>query len=94
MHELSRHVIHSCETLAIASDTLEAMLRDHEAHRQKTRDSAYSYSSLQSEQTSKTLQFYSSFLTNLKMRAQSFHERLQTEIQLVNLPLIPSGSFS
>lgn len=76
MYELSRHIIHAREVLKVAADTFEIIGRFSE-----DRPSIKRY---KSRQPVKIFQFYSSFLTNLERRAESFDRRLQNEIQLVD----------
>ncbi|KAH8803020.1 hypothetical protein F5884DRAFT_494327 [Xylogone sp. PMI_703] len=67
MHELSRHLIHSEETLAAAETTLNAILQsDWPLNTSKN----------------STIQFSLTFIKNLNLRAKAFIERLENEIRL------------
>ncbi|KAH7396121.1 hypothetical protein BKA66DRAFT_454503 [Pyrenochaeta sp. MPI-SDFR-AT-0127] len=83
MHELLRHIIHASETLSAAIRTMVDMKRtaelcsaaccsvDGEAQAQK------SYSTV-----TRSMNFYASFLENIKARSDAFRIRLENEIKL------------
>jgi hypothetical protein len=97
MHETSRHIIHASETLGVAFRTLEKMILDHALfcehadmpvrHTRSNGTHIRGRSTQHSAQTVKALRFYSAFLANLQLRAQSFDERLRNEIKLVIHPV-------
>ncbi len=84
MHELERHIIHSSETLRVASSTLKAMVQDHISFNAELRSSIDSI-----RNTGKALRFYATFVSSLQLRARAFEERLQNEIRLVSYPVSP-----
>jgi hypothetical protein len=73
MYELSRHITHARETLKVAADTLETIENYRGAF----------YASIPSGISAEVFRFFSSYLTNLERRAESFEHRLQNEMQLV-----------
>lgn len=83
MHELSRHVIHIHETLGVAQSTLESMVRSYKEHRKQSKALGGNTVVNHPGEIEAILQFYASFVANLKMRALAFNERLQNEIRLV-----------
>ncbi|OJJ36953.1 hypothetical protein ASPWEDRAFT_436777 [Aspergillus wentii DTO 134E9] len=70
MHELSRHVIHISESLNVASNNLLAIARDHQDLTP----------SIRSTNTTKALQLHANMLSNLRLRADAFVERMNNEI--------------
>lgn len=80
MHELSRHAIHTSETLQVAARNVEAALHHFEAHLSASsplRKSPTTLDVLAGIHTS------AGQLASLKLRADSFVKRLENEIQLV-----------
>lgn len=70
MHELSRHLIHSQETLNAAETTLAAIAKGPQWKDTSQED---------------LFQFCHSFVINLKLRAGAFVDRLDNEIALVGI---------
>jgi hypothetical protein len=75
MHELYRHAIHMAETLQVGAGTIASILNSsrlwHTNHSQPVLD------------VIDKLQFASSFLSNLKLRADSFADRIRNETSFV-----------
>ncbi|KAK2006011.1 hypothetical protein LZ32DRAFT_115989 [Colletotrichum eremochloae] len=67
MHELSRHLVHSQETLNAAETTFQAILRSKQWDGTTARE---------------MLEFCHTFVVNLKLRAGAFVDRLDNEIAL------------
>jgi hypothetical protein len=84
LHEISRHAIHSTETLTVASQSMEALgNRQHEVF-----ESLMSSSKLNGAYCSEAeqhTQFHAQLLRNFRLRSQANQERLQNEIVLVCL---------
>lgn len=85
MHEIYRHVIHVLEVLSVTVETIEGIQRQQQTV----------YSSLPSgltetyrEQAQEYTRFQLQMVKGLKLRASTYHERLQSEIKLVIKSLI------
>lgn len=92
MKDLGRHLIHACETLKVATQTLQHMIDDHEKICPQCDGSLRTADVpgvLQHrpalKQTTSSLRFYASLLSNLYERAQAFDQRLRNEVQLVSI---------
>ncbi|KAL8858789.1 MAG: hypothetical protein Q9178_004706 [Gyalolechia marmorata] len=81
MHELSRHVIHISETLAVASRTMKSIAEEHTEFCQQ-QDLAAEITE-RSKRITKSLHLSAQLLNNFQNRAQAFVARLHNEIQLV-----------
>src|SRR5436305_7557295 len=82
MHEIARHAIHSSETLEMAMETLSQMIQEHQAwFNENVTENAKKTVSL--KLTRKSLQFQSTILKCLHLRAKAIEERLRNEINLV-----------
>lgn len=81
MHELSRHVIHISETLAVAFMTMKSIAEDHTEFCQQQHLTAEV--TVHSRRITKSLQLSAHLLCNFQKRAQAFVARLHNEIQLV-----------
>lgn len=77
MHELSRHVVHMSETLQVATKTMKAILRNVES-RDATEENQETKNNVL-----EGLRMSSRFMSNLKLRADAFEDRLDNEIRLV-----------
>jgi hypothetical protein len=82
MHEVSRHVIHISETLAVASKTMTAVVAAQEAFI-KERDIQGLITPSGSTRNVQHMRLSANFLANSQLRAQAFVQRLENEIQLV-----------
>jgi hypothetical protein len=82
MHEIARHAIHSSETLEMAMETLSQMIQEHQAW---FKDNAAEKASktVPLEPIRKPLQYQSTILKCLHLRAKAIEERLRNEINLV-----------
>ncbi|KAI9737601.1 MAG: hypothetical protein M1818_005605 [Claussenomyces sp. TS43310] len=80
-HELSRHVLHSSETLTVASETLKSMVEEHESFIQSRLRQNVAV-----DRTSKkiqgTLKYQTSLFRCFKERSIALEKRLQNEIDL------------
>ncbi|KAJ5762331.1 uncharacterized protein N7511_005713 [Penicillium nucicola] len=76
LHELSRHVIHISETMDAASNSLSAIVRDHNMWTQSgIRSSAVT------RRLSKALLLHQNMISNLNFRAKAFVSRMDNEIK-------------
>jgi hypothetical protein len=88
LHETGRHAIHSCETLSVTVETINALqkqasiLSQMRAARVKSATDAFIQIKDHMESQMRTLQ-------SLLLRSQSNKERLQNEISLVRSILFP-----
>ena len=82
MHEIARHAIHSSETLEMAMETLSQMIQEHQTwfkeNAAKNASKTVSPSPIR-----KPLQYQSTILKCLHLRAKAIEERLRNEINLV-----------
>lgn len=83
-HNLSRHAIHTGETLQIAANTVRAILQSLESPSPRHGIETVGEQREQpiSNNILNRLRFSSDFLANLKLRAVTFTERLENEIRL------------
>jgi hypothetical protein len=82
MYEVSRHVIHISETLAVASKTMTAIVAAQEAFRQeRNRQGLMTPSGF--IRNGQHLRLSANLLANFQDRAQAFVQRLKNEIELV-----------
>jgi hypothetical protein len=82
MYEVSRHVIHISETLAVASKTMTAVVAAQEAF-SKERDTQGLMTPSGFIRNGQHLRLSANLLANFQDRAQAFVKRLKNEIQLV-----------
>jgi hypothetical protein len=82
MHEIARHAIHSSETLEMAMETLSHMVQEQQdrfsANAAKNASKPVSPNPIR-----KSLQYQSTVLKCLHLRAKALEERLRNEINLV-----------
>ncbi|KAI9856198.1 MAG: hypothetical protein M1813_009215 [Trichoglossum hirsutum] len=78
LHEVARHTIHSTETLDVAIETLDSMIRQHEVFVAETSLNT----NVASRQTRKYLQFQLKMFKAIRLRSQANGERLRNEISL------------
>lgn len=97
MHELSRHVIHTMETLQVTARTLASIRNHHSrchkpyeagADRSNTDDNASNNNAAHRQECNENecipeMLFYQEFIENLRLRAGAFNERMGNEILLV-----------
>lgn len=82
LHEVTRHAIHSLETLNVAVDTLSSI--QHQIASQSRRSQSMSWDAQDlAESIDKQFDLQVRMLRNLHLRAQSNKERLQNEIAYV-----------
>ncbi|TKA72098.1 hypothetical protein B0A49_03784 [Cryomyces minteri] len=82
LHEISRHVIHSSETLKSAINVLDSMIDHHDTFTtEHLRDSA---AVAASRKIKASLQYQLSLLNCISLRSQALGERLQNEITLAH----------
>ena len=84
LHDFARHTIHSTETLGVALNTVDSMIRQQNLLLEKTqqgqRDNVKALL-----QTRQYMQFQHQMLANLKSRSEANGLRLQNEINLVGV---------
>ena len=78
MHEIARHVIHIQETIQAAKNTM-GEIADSRDHYHEGKDCG----------KKGWIKYWALIVANLKLRAESFNERVQNEISLV-FPSPPS----
>ncbi|KAI0204124.1 hypothetical protein F4808DRAFT_369536 [Astrocystis sublimbata] len=78
LHDIARHAIHVSETLDVATSTIKRMLARHEDLMEKLN----SQDEFGSQEIHSQLQFYESFISNLRCRSASNEKRMLNEIQL------------
>jgi hypothetical protein len=84
MHELSRHIIHSSETLNAAIRTVSDIVQESsDCARSCCLVRAEGRKDTQSPKLTGNLRSHASFLQNLKERTDAFYKRIQNEITLV-----------
>ncbi|KAF2687093.1 hypothetical protein K458DRAFT_415362 [Lentithecium fluviatile CBS 122367] len=74
LHEIARHAIHSNETLDVAIDTVERILKDFKKRSQTESDGSLDFPNIVSA--------LEKDLRSIKRRSESLQERLQNEINL------------
>jgi hypothetical protein len=84
MHQNSKHATHVLEVLSVTVETMEGI--------QRQQDSIYrslpsGLAETDREQAQEYMKFQLQMMKNLKVRASSNHERLQSEIKLVTRSL-------
>jgi hypothetical protein len=79
LHDMSRHAIHSTETLTATISSLRSLRADHQDYWQKT---AMNLRCKGREDSS--LKFQLRLLESLKLRSEANEKRLQNEVTLVN----------
>ncbi|KLU82594.1 hypothetical protein MAPG_01666 [Magnaporthiopsis poae ATCC 64411] len=96
MHDLSRHVIHTTETLQVTARTLASIRNHHsrcrkaheaEAGRSSADDNASNNNAMHGQECNENegipeMLFYQEFIENLRLRAGAFNERVGNEILL------------
>lgn len=82
LFELSRHTLHMCETLEVAMRTTSMALLQVESQVHSAEPATAS--SMRLNNTISGIRFSSSFLENLKNRADVFSRRVENEIKLVS----------
>lgn len=89
MHEISRHVIHSSETLVLAVKTLDSMMEQHKAFLQDESFEGEAKIAVRvvGRNVQQSLLYQKSLLQCIKGRSEGLGLRLQNEINLVqNIP--------
>jgi hypothetical protein len=83
MHEIARHILHSSETLAVASETVSSIMA-YQASLPKpsNQEASLALRNIQTE-----VQYQASLLKCLQLRSQAVEARLKNEINLVGISL-------
>ncbi|KAJ5946653.1 hypothetical protein N7454_003492 [Penicillium verhagenii] len=84
LHDIARHAIHVTETLDVAVQNVDHIIRQHEMYMHTRRDQ-YAPNTPQDvsfEDISSRLSFFQSHIESIRHRSISNHKRLQNEIQL------------
>lgn len=81
LHDIARHAIHVSETLGLAVNTIESILREHEQFISHISDADRKMKAV-SKQIHRRLLFYDQMLLSLRSRSTSNKERLLNEIGL------------
>jgi len=84
MHEIARHTIHSSEIVAMAIETLNSIIQEHEIFVVDNSIEVGTY-----RQTEKDLRHLSTLFKSLHLRSKALEERLRNEINLVILSKSP-----
>jgi len=82
LHDIARHAIHSTETLGVASNTINSILRQHELLLKKQRQHPTEHIKTQ-WQTRQYLQFQSQMFASLRARSEANELRVRNEVNLV-----------
>ncbi|KAJ5637654.1 hypothetical protein N7490_007533 [Penicillium lividum] len=84
LHNIARHAIHVTESLDVAVQNVEHIIRQHEMYMNTRRDKYASKSSQNTsfEDISSRLSFYQSHIESIRHRSISNQKRLENEIQL------------
>ncbi|OQV06278.1 hypothetical protein CLAIMM_10867 isoform 6 [Cladophialophora immunda] len=83
LHDLARHIIHTCEVLSVAADTVNTLLVDHRSSSGKACECAGASGHSPNPNCPHTeMRFWLGLLQNFGRRAKSLNERLSHEITL------------
>jgi hypothetical protein len=79
MHEISRHAIHSSETIAMAIQIMRNLIEEHKIFFDENK----LLSMTLSQQSRRVFRMQTSMLQSLQLRSKALEERLRNEINLV-----------
>jgi hypothetical protein len=85
MHEIARHAIHSSETLAMAVETMNSLIQEHEIFF-KEQASFPTEAIRKSKQTSRAFRSQLTLFKGFHLRSKTLEERLRNETNLVLFP--------